>query len=164
MADDFPAQSTDDKTAGFEFTAPTTGYEDITVAYDQRSANAAAKDYVLQYSTDGTNFTDAGPSYTTVGNNFSHDLTTYAFDLSAISGLDQNAAVKFRIVSTFEPGQTTYRPARAMANQQPVVYSPSAGVRIDMFTVEGTPIPEPASPCLLALGGVFAMRRAGGRR
>src|SRR6185295_13795892 len=47
----------------YQFQVNTTGYEDVTLSWDQTGSGTGPRDYILQYSTDGTNFTNFGSTY-----------------------------------------------------------------------------------------------------
>jgi hypothetical protein len=96
----FPAASSSNKTAGIEFSASTLGKIGISITFDQRSTNTAANIVTLQYSTNGLTFTDA-TTFTTSSASGSTFLNARTFDLSSITALNNNANVKFRLVSTF---------------------------------------------------------------
>src|SRR6266481_4357541 len=61
---DYPAKEIGNKTGGVQFTVSTVGYSNIVVRWDQRVTSAASKYYRLQYSTNGTTFSDYGPPIT----------------------------------------------------------------------------------------------------
>ena len=52
----YPAQGTNNLTAGILFRVPTTGYTNITVRFDVRWSNTASKYLRFQYTTDGMNW------------------------------------------------------------------------------------------------------------
>ncbi len=96
----FPASNANNKTAGIEFAVSTVGKSGITITFDQRSTNTAANLATLQYSTNGTTFTDA-TTFTTPSASGSIFINGRTYDLSSITALNNNANAKFRIVSTF---------------------------------------------------------------
>ena len=50
---DYPAQNTNNKTAGVQFQISTTGWQDIEFSFDIRHSNTSANTIVVRYSTDG---------------------------------------------------------------------------------------------------------------
>src|SRR6267378_2626159 len=54
----YPSQGTSNKIAGVQFNVSTLDYSNIVVRWDQRVTASASKYYRLQYSTDGSTFTD----------------------------------------------------------------------------------------------------------
>lgn len=144
----------------YQFKLNTTGYEAVAVKWDQTSSNTGPKDFKLQYSTDGAAFTDL-TSYSVLANaspntpwsatgsvNSAYTLTE---DLAAISGLNNQASVTFRLVLA----DTT--PAGASAT-----FGSGGTDRIDNFTVTGAVIPEPSTYAVLlglASLGFVAWRR-----
>ncbi|HMP82417.1 MAG TPA: hypothetical protein PKA41_06875 [Verrucomicrobiota bacterium] len=137
----------------YQFSTSTVGYEDITLSFDQTSSNTGPRDYGLFYSTDGSLFTQFGSDYQVLANaapNTPWSTVTYnsvytlTFDLSSISGLDNQAAVYFRLVNT-----TT-----TSANGGTVASTGTS--RVDNFLVAGV-VPEPSTAVLGALGGLFCL-------
>lgn len=101
----YPAVSANNKTAGIEFAVNTTGREGIIVGFDVRHSNTASRYLVLQYSTDGATFTDAATFVNTPGDAW-YNNSSYNF--TSITGLNNNANAKFRIVTDFAPATTNY--------------------------------------------------------
>jgi len=92
----------------WQFQASTIGYTSLKVMFDQTGSNTGPRDFKLQYSTDGTTFTDFS-SYTIAYNtvtstNIGWSSTTYKsesvlmFDLSSLTLLEEKSMVYFRIV------------------------------------------------------------------
>ncbi len=125
----FPAQSTSPKTAGVQFSVPTTGFQNIVVSFDQRHSNTAANRAVFQYSTDGTNFTDFAAFTATAGDTWFNGRTA---DLTTIPAVNNNPNFAFRIVSDFAPSTTNYAPSNPTST-----YGTTSTWRFDMVTVSG---------------------------
>jgi hypothetical protein len=91
----------------YQFQFATTGYQNLSVTWDQTGSNTGPRDFKVQYSTDGTLFTDAtgtnstiqipsGISWSTGG---SPNLSTrYTLDLTSVSALNNQSAVYIRIL------------------------------------------------------------------
>ncbi len=115
----YPAAGTGSKTAGVQFNVSTLGYQGITFSFEQRLSNTAANTYVVQYTTDNSvslpvwvdaqTFTFT-PMETGTGDTWYNDRTV---DLSAITELDNNPNVAFRVVSAFDPTAGDYLAARS---------------------------------------------------
>ena len=143
----YPAQGTNNKTAGVQFVVSTVGYENIVFTYAHRHSNTAANTSVVQYSTDGgANFIDAQtftftPAATGTGD------TWYArtVDLSTITALDNNANVIFRIVSAFDPGTNT----QYLASRSTSTYGTSSTWRFDDVTISGDSLSAGAAPTIV---------------
>lgn len=145
-------------TAGdyFQFSSSSTGHENVTVSLDQIGANGSPRDFQFSYSIDGTNFVNFGATYQVELNapvNIAWDnevataLTTYTFDLSGISALDDAAAIYFRISQV---GTTSVNGTTVTA---------SGFSRIDNVVINGTAIvPEPAT-ALLGIAGLLGFLR-----
>ncbi|MCM3904521.1 MAG: PEP-CTERM sorting domain-containing protein [Pyrinomonadaceae bacterium] len=110
----------------------TVGFNSIVISFATQGTSTGFTSNQFQYSLDGVGFVNFGAPYTpplTFG--------LVSFDLSTISGVNDNPNAAFRIVFN---GAT----------------SASGNNRIDNLVVEGrpiaTPIPEPASILLLSLG------------
>jgi hypothetical protein len=140
----------------WQFEVSTVGYENITLSWDQTSSNTGPRDFGLYYSTDGTTFTQFGSDYTVLANaspNPAWSSGTYQpahffpRDLSAVTALDQDASVFFRIVDE----------STVSANGGTVGTAGTS--RIDSFTVmadELRAVPEGA-PGLGALAGALGL-------
>ncbi|HAN47027.1 MAG TPA: hypothetical protein DCQ32_10840 [Cyanobacteria bacterium UBA8156] len=131
----FPAQGASPKTAGVQFIVPTTGFQNITVSFDQRHSNTAANTVVFQYSTNGTSFTDFATFTATTGDTWNNNRTA---NLSTISAVNNNPNFAFRIVSDFAPSTTAYAPSNPTSN-----YGPTSTWRFDMVTVSGNVVAGP---------------------
>jgi hypothetical protein len=144
----------------WEFTSNTTGFNGIMLLVDATGSNTGPRDFKVQYSTTGTGgaYTDLpGGSFMLVNSAFSsgtEQFTTpprFLFDLSAITGLDNNASASFRLVDT----------STVSINGGTVASGGTS--RIDNVIV-GTDlvIPEPATAAVITLLG--APMLAGRRR
>lgn len=144
----------------YEFSTSSTGHEDITISLDSIGASTASpRDFQLSYSTDGETFTNFGAVYAIVRNNPIDIIwdtevpvsgTTYSFDLSGISELDDAATIYFRVSQV---GTTSVSGGTVGS---------AGGVRMDNVQINGTAIvPEPSAVFLGALGvlGLFSRRQ-----
>ena len=125
------------------FTASTLGFSNIIVSFATQGTSTGFSSNQFQYSLDGITFVDFGAAYTPPG---TFGSTPVIFDLTAISGLNNNPNVAFRIVFN---GAT----------------SSTGNNRIDNIVVEGTTstetIPEPTTALLLITGltGMWGLKR-----
>lgn len=120
----------------FQFQVSSTGYADISVSWQQTGSNTGPRDFVLQYSTDGTAFTTfAGYSLTNDSWNASSApvASVKSFSLSDIILLNGDASIFFRLTQS---GTTSISGG--------VVAAGGTG-RVDTFTVTGTAVPEPST-------------------
>jgi len=75
----------------------TTGYENIILKMDSRVSATGPTSFKIQYSSDGTTFTDlAGSTTPTVAAFTANPMKT--FDFSAVTSIDNNVNTKLRIV------------------------------------------------------------------
>lgn len=129
---------TDNKVRGVQFNVSTVGQAGITFKFEQRLSNSASNTYVVLYTTDSEapipawveaqTFTFT-PAPTGTGDTWYNARTV---DLSAVTELDNNPFVAFKVVSAFDPIAGDYVAARSTN-----VYSAGTGgtVRYDMVTV-----------------------------
>ncbi|HEY1685013.1 MAG TPA: PEP-CTERM sorting domain-containing protein [Tepidisphaeraceae bacterium] len=142
----------------YEFAVPTTGLENILVSYDQISSSTGPKVFSLYYSVDGTNFSSfssysititeaetnstGGTGTESAWSANSKGAYNWSFDLSGLTGLNNDANALFEVVDTDVTGTST------------------GTDRVDNVVVAGSPVPEPASMTLLtAAAAAAAMRR-----
>ena len=133
----FPTVSAANKTAGLEGRVNTTGFQSLTITWDQDFSGTAANRARLQYSanggatyTDFTGFTSA---------NGTAWVKTNSINLSAVTGLNNNPNVRFRIVSEFSTPAAT--PTSYSAAGTGSTYSGGGNWHFDMLTVRGTACP-----------------------
>jgi hypothetical protein len=139
----------------FQFQVNLTGFQDVTLAWDQTRSATGATTFDLQYSTDGSSFTTFSDNYTVLENlagnggtwNATTQIANYALsaDLSSIAALDNDASVFFRLTAQ-------------------VAGTATGGTgRVDNFVVNAVAqevIPEPATLAIVGvLGGGLLMRR-----
>ena len=98
----------------FQFQTSTLGYSNIQLAVDAVSSGTGPKNFSIQYSTDGTIFTDPTLAYVARANaadvNWGYSFwaaagpvqteDTHTFDLSAITALNNQSAVYFRLIDS----------------------------------------------------------------
>lgn len=134
----------------FQFATASTGYEGITITFDQTGSNTGPRDFKLQYSTDGSVFTDvSGGAYAVINGGWSSttpvNTTSFSFDLSAITALNNDASIWFRMVST-----------STVAVNGGAVATTGTG-RIDNVVISG--VPEPSGAAILGSIGVLGLLR-----
>jgi hypothetical protein len=105
LTSNYPGQSFGSGTAGVQFNVSTVGFDFIEVSYDHLASATASRWSEFQYTL---NRSVANPVWVTYASN-DGDLspqdtfTTQTFDLSNVSGVENNANFAFRIVSVFSP-------------------------------------------------------------
>ena len=129
---------TDNKIRGVQYNVSSVGQAGIVLKFEQRLSNSASNTYAVFYTADRTaaspvwveaqTFTFT-PAATGTGDTWYNGRTV---DVSAITALDNNPNVAFKIVSAFDPVLGDYVAARSTN-----VYSSGTGgtVRYDMVTI-----------------------------
>ncbi|MFO0839548.1 MAG: hypothetical protein U1D55_13615 [Phycisphaerae bacterium] len=120
----------------YEFNVSTTGYNTITLDWDQTSSNTGPRDFQLSYSTDGVNYSPIGGVYVVLANATPNPVWSTATPqpifhfgpIAAPAAVDNQATVSFRLVDS----------SAISANGGAVA---AAGTdRVDNFTINGTVI------------------------
>ena len=111
-----------------ELSIDTTGYEDLILKFDYQASGTGPANFQIQYSSDGTTFTNLGSTTTIPGAFTANPMST--FDFSSITTIDNNVNTEFRILV----------PSAGVASGS------SGTFRIDNLVIEGTePEPEPVT-------------------
>lgn len=141
----------------YQFAFSTAGLQNIMFAWDQTGSSTGPRDFQVQYSTDGTNFTNFGSVYEVLLNggapNAAWNTTTsspayrFMLDLSQATAIDNQASVFLRLTNTSTVSIGLGTVASAGTN------------RVDNVLVEGTAVPEPATMAILGLGVAALARR-----
>ena len=128
----YPAATSGNKTAGVRFDVSTVGRQNLSARWDQRVSGTGSKYSRLQYTTNGSTFSDYPTSVAVV--------TATAFEphtnnLSALPGVNNNPQFAFRIVNEFEltaigTGANSYIGASG-------TYAGTGTTRFDMVTLLG---------------------------
>ena len=123
------------------FSVSTAGFANIIVSFATQGTSTGFTSNQFQYSLDGVTFINFNSAFTPAA---AFGTTPLVFDLSAISGLNNNPNAAFRIVFN---GAT----------------SSTGNNRIDNIVIEGrsTAVPEPTTALLLwtGLAAVFGLER-----
>jgi len=151
----YPAQGAGSGTAGVRFDISTVGVlgPDLYAYFDVRHSNTSSRFVQVQYTTDGTTFTNApgGLFEATAGGDTWYKLRQV--NLGADPLVFNNANFGFRVVTVFDPGTPGSYSAAS------TTYAGTGTLRFDMVTLDTQPIPEPASAALLAAGAMLSRRR-----
>lgn len=139
----------------YQFQVSTTSLSDLAVSWDQVSSGTGPSGFALQYSLNGTAFSQAS-TYTVLANASPNvwssgspiTTTSYSFNLAALTSLNNQSTVYFRLadLNTVAANGTTVA---------------SGGTdRVDNFSI--TAIPEPSTYALILGAGTLgfaALRR-----
>jgi hypothetical protein len=136
----------------YQFSTATAGNSSFTITWDQISSGTGPKDFTIQYSTNGTTFTDINPytvivntGATTWGSAVPIAGSSYTASVNSISA----STIYFRMINTTTVSANNGTVAAAGTN------------RIDNVSISG--VPEPTTLGLAACGliGVVVARRRG---
>ena len=131
----YPAQSTNNLTAGIYFDVSTVGYNTINVSWSHRHSNTSANRAVLYYTLDKTAPTPVWQLAETFNAPTGDTWYQRAYNGNGIAGLANNANLAFKIVSAFaNTGNTAYMPSTSTSP-----YASTGKWRFDNILVEGTP-------------------------
>lgn len=155
----YAAPNVENKKRGVQFNVSTKGMENLFLTFDLRHSNTSSRYEQVQYTLDGSTFTDLTMFDANLGGDkwYSRSL-----DLSSIFGANDNSKFGFRVVTVFAPGTSSYAATRSTSS-----YGTAGTLRFDMVTVSGdavTAVPEPQTYALMLAGlaavGFVARRRA----
>lgn len=140
----------------YQFSVPTGGYEDISVAFDQTGSNTGPRDWTFAYTTNGTTYTSFS-TYTVTNDSWNGTLDQAAsakgpFDLSAITDADNNPLFAIRLLVT---STTSIAGATTAAG---------GTSRTDNIVFSGTPLVLAPEPTTLAAVGLLGAGVLGRRR
>jgi len=135
----------------YRFTTNSVGFENISISFDQTSSNTGPRDFILEWGTDGVVY-NTFATYQVAPISWSsgtgNPLSSYSFDLSSITALNDSPSVYFRLtVATDVSSNGTGTIATAGTN------------RVDNIVISGTAIPAPGALALLGLAGLVSRRR-----
>lgn len=136
----------------FQFSTNSVDFKDMVVSFDATSSNTGPQDFKLQYSTDGSTFFDSGFGYVVLANGGAPNASwstvagvqsvySYSADLSALTVLNDDASIFFRLV------MTTTDPANPTST-----FGASGTSRIDNVIISAVAMPEPTSLALAGFG------------
>lgn len=138
----------------FQFQTSTATFNTISISWDQTSSDTGPRDFQLAYSTDGTSFTNFGSPYFVLRDgvpftawNSTTNSTVYNFsvNLSSVAALNNQTNVYFWLINA------------SVASAAGGTVQASGTSRVDNFTVNAEPVPEPIS----ILGGLTALGMGG---
>lgn len=114
-----------------EFTADTTGYQNLTLAYYHRFSNTAPNTGTVQYTADGVNWVNIASYVAPDGDTW----VSQVFNLSAIAAANNNPAFRFRVAVDVDPNTGEYASARPTST-----LGTTGTWRFDYVTLLGDPL------------------------
>jgi hypothetical protein len=156
---------------GAQFTTTTSGYDNIVLSFNWASTAQGIANMQVQYTTNGTSWTNVGSLLTaTVGNSSSggsYQTDTINFGTLGITSVNNDASFGVRLVAAYNPTLGNYASASSVIAGSPAAYNNSSGNwRFADVQIDGTvaPVPLPASVWLMlsgiaGLGAMVSKRR-----
>lgn len=154
---------------GAQFNASTSGYQNITLTWDQRFSNTSANTVRLQYTTNGstwTNFIMTGANTTLCAgsinangcfeNNNGDVYRRIAVDFTSIAAANNNPNFGVRMLASYYQSTTEFRQSNAPAS----VANPAGTWRFDNITFDGTPLSGP-NPSIVSNSGAASFCGSG---
>jgi hypothetical protein len=139
----YPGISTGNKTAGIQVAVSTVGKQNIAVSWDERVSNTGSKYVRLQYTTNGTIFSDY-PTANSVAAAATFETKSNSF--AGFPGVDNNPNFAIRIVTEFESTAIGSANAKYIPAASGSTYGTGGTIRYDMLTIWGAGLP--ANPSL----------------
>lgn len=149
----YAAQNEGDRTRGVRFSGSTVGYQNITIAWNERHSNTSANTVAVQVSIDGTNWNEVEVFTFTPAASGTGD-TWYARSVTLMPFASNAADFSFRVLAAFAPNTSGY-----LASRSSSTYSPAGTLRFDDVTISGDLIPAPGAIALLGVAGLVGARR-----
>lgn len=152
----------------YQFQTATTGVSDLGIQFDHVSSTTGPRDWKVQYSLNGTTFTDAGtysvgpnanPAWSSVAPVGPAGLDTYNLDLRSITAINNQANVYLRLT-----------PSALTAAQQGSSFANTGTSRVDNFMIYNnfdptqSPIEQPAATPVLPQAGDIVIGLGSGRQ
>jgi hypothetical protein len=142
----YAASLVGNKTRGVQFSAATTGFQNIKLSWNQRHSNTSANTVSVQATADGTNWSEVQLFTFTPAASGTGD-TWYTRSVTLGSSYDNASNFGFRILAAFDPGTGNYR-----ASTSTSTYGTGGTWRFDNVSIEGAAVPEPTTGLLLGVG------------
>lgn len=138
----YPAATTNNLCAGVRFDVDTTGYENVTMSWSQRNSATASKWGRVQYTLDGSNFSDLSSTCILKDSVY----TNLTVDFGGISGAADNPFFAVRIVAEWESTAAGAGADAYAATGSTNKYGTTGTIRYDMVRFTGTPLASANTP------------------
>jgi hypothetical protein len=131
-------------TQGVQFSASTVGRSNIVVQFDWYTTAEIVRDLQVQYTTNGSTWTNVGPVYVAPAGGGYFPGITINFVALGITAVNNNSNFAVRMVSVYDrsanaPTPYTYTAATLGTNGAPVQYNDASGNwRFDEVNILGT--------------------------
>jgi hypothetical protein len=153
-------------TQGTQWVTSTTGYSNIGFQFDLFSTNQAIRDLQLQYSTNGSTWTNVGGPLQMLPNVF-QGATTPNFNVSLPANAANEPYLGVRLVAAYDStGNTPDYAGATLTGGSTTPYNNNSGNwRLDNLEFVGTAaVPEPSTFALMGACGLLAAGRRLRRR
>lgn len=163
------APGTSNESNGAQFSTSTVGYQNITLTWDQRFSNTSANTVRLQYTTNGSSWTNfiMTASNTTIcagsinvngcyENNAGDVYRRIAVDFTSIPAVNNNPNFGVRMLASYYQSTTEFRQSTAPAS----VANPSGTWRFDNITFSGVTLSAP-NPSVISNSGAASLCGSG---
>jgi hypothetical protein len=137
-------------TQGVEFDVSTVGYSNVILQFDWYSTNQGVRDMQIQYTADGTTWTNVGPLQIATPSGYNNQITIN-FPALGITSVNNSPNFGVRMVSAYDPtytgpGAPTYT-AATLQNGLPVQYNNNSGNwrfdEVNIVTALPSVLPDP---------------------
>lgn len=152
----YAAQGAGNKTRGTQYLVSTVGFNNIQISYDLRHSNTSSRYEQVQYTIDGSNWTDFSVFSGALGDTWFNGRSV---DLSSIAGAANNANFGFRVLAAFAPGTSAYAASSPTGS-----YGTTGTWRFDMVTVSGTAVAAVPVPSAVWMFGTAVLGLVGASR
>jgi len=129
----FPRQGESNKTCGIELTASTAGMRELVLFWDQYNSSTASRIWRIQYTTNGSDFTDFASFTNTAASIW---LRRRSVSLREVPGVANNPHFGLRFVSEFA-SESGYLAVSDGSN-----YGTTGTLWLDMVGLSGEPLPD----------------------
>ena len=149
-----PSTEAENKNVGFEITLDTTGYENLTLKWDQYNSRTASRYWRVQYSIDGISWID----HESIANTKASTWVSFQVSFASVPNVNGQPALKIRIVQEFESTATGAGAEAYVAVDPTATYTTAGSWWLDMISVStGMILPPNDPPVISAIPNLVVM-------